>query len=126
MKFGRKLRKLRVAKKLTQADVEARTGLKRSYTSRVENDLTAPTVDTLERYCEVLEIPLYRLFYDGDEPARNPIRFLKAEPCFGTTKKERREMRAFAALLSKMNGFDRSLLVWIAQKLTGRNDFQDK
>jgi transcriptional regulator with XRE-family HTH domain len=124
MKFGRKLRKFRVAKKLTQADIEARTGLKRSYTSRVENDLTAPTVETLERYCHVLEIPLYRLFYDGDEPAKNPIRSLNVEPCFGMTKKERKEMRAFAALLSKMNDFDRSLLVWIAQYLRDAMTFK--
>ncbi len=63
MKIGRKLRELRIAKKLTQGDIENRIGLKRSYTPRIENELATPSVETLEKYAQALEIPLYRLFY---------------------------------------------------------------
>jgi hypothetical protein len=50
----------------------------------------------------------------------------KREPCFGTIENERSEMKAFAAALSKMDDFDRNLLVWIAQKFPGRNGSREK
>ena len=121
MKIGCKIRELRTKKKFTQGDIEKRTGLKRSYTSCVENALTTPSVDTLEKYALALEIPLYRLFYDGDVPASVIRVSVKAEPYFGSTGKERSELKGFATALSKMDDFDRSLLVWIVQKFADRN-----
>jgi len=66
MEIGAKLRELRLAKILSQGDIEKRTGLRRVYTSRVEHDHTVPTIETLEKYAHVLEIPMYRLFTDED------------------------------------------------------------
>jgi len=43
------LRALREEKKLSQGDIEKRTGLLRCYISRVENGHTVPTVETLEK-----------------------------------------------------------------------------
>jgi len=118
MKIGQRLRDLRTLKKLTQSDIEKRTGLKRSYTSRVENDLTTPSIDTLEKYAQALEIPLYRVFYDGTGPAIHPIRpSMKVEPYFGTSAKERNEMKAFATALSKMKGIPFQKLSYVS---TGR------
>ncbi len=68
MMIGQRLRELRESKKLSQGDVEHRTGLLRCYTSRVENGHTVPSIETLEKYARALEIPLYRFFYDGEEP----------------------------------------------------------
>jgi transcriptional regulator with XRE-family HTH domain len=116
MTIGRKLRDLRTIKKLTQSDIEKHTGLRRSYTSRVENDLTTPSANTIEKYARALEIPLYRVFYEGVGPASNPIRpSVKADPHFATTGKEQSEMKAFATALSKVDDFDCNQLVWIAQ-----------
>jgi len=42
MIIGDRLRLLREEKKLSQGDIEKRTGLLRSYLSRVENDHTIP------------------------------------------------------------------------------------
>jgi transcriptional regulator with XRE-family HTH domain len=118
MKIGQRLRDLRTLKKLTQSDIEKRTGLKRSYTSRVENDLTTPSIDTFEKYAQALEIPLYWLFYDGVEPATNPIQPSgKAEPYFSTSGRERSEMKAFATALSKMKGIPFQKLLYVS---TGR------
>jgi transcriptional regulator with XRE-family HTH domain len=61
-KIGAKLRELRVAKNLSQGDIEKRTGLLRCYVSRVENGYTVPTIETLEKYAHALEVPLYRFF----------------------------------------------------------------
>lgn len=59
MLIGEKLRAIREAKKLSQGDVEHRTGLLRAYVSRVENGHTVPAVETLEKFARALEVPMY-------------------------------------------------------------------
>jgi len=49
MIIGDRLRALREEKKLSQGDVEKRTGLLRCYISRVENGHTVPAIETLEK-----------------------------------------------------------------------------
>jgi transcriptional regulator with XRE-family HTH domain len=66
MQVGAKLRELRLAKNLSQGDIQKRTGLFRCYTSRVEHGHTVPSVETLEKYAHAHEVPLYRLFTDED------------------------------------------------------------
>jgi transcriptional regulator with XRE-family HTH domain len=61
MVIGDKLKALREKKNMPQGDVEKRTGLLRCYISRVENGHTVPSVDTLERMAQALEVPMYRL-----------------------------------------------------------------
>jgi transcriptional regulator with XRE-family HTH domain len=60
---------LRETKQLSQGDVEKRTGLLRCYISRVENGHTVPVIETLEKMALALEVPMYRLFHDGEVPA---------------------------------------------------------
>jgi transcriptional regulator with XRE-family HTH domain len=72
MVVGDRLRELRETKQLSQGDIEKRTGLLRCYISRVENGHTVPAIETLEKLARALEIPLYQLFYDGDEPPKLP------------------------------------------------------
>src|SRR5260370_34287251 len=73
MQIGQRLRELRKAKNFTQGDIQKRAGLLRSYTSRVEHGQTVPSITTLEKYARALEVPLYRLFYEGEEPPQKPI-----------------------------------------------------
>ena len=70
MIIGDRLRAMREEKKLSQGDVEKRTGLLRCYISRVENGHTVPAIETLEKLARALECPLYQLFYDGEEPPK--------------------------------------------------------
>jgi transcriptional regulator with XRE-family HTH domain len=70
--IGDRLRALREEKKLSQGDIEKRTGLLRCYTSRVENGHTVPAIETLEKMARALEVLLYQLFYDGQEPPELP------------------------------------------------------
>ena len=67
MLIGDRLRAFREAKKLSQGDIEERTGLLRSYISRVENGHTTPSVETLEKWARALDVPLYHLFYEEKE-----------------------------------------------------------
>jgi transcriptional regulator with XRE-family HTH domain len=66
MVIGDQLRALREAKSLSQGEIEKRTGLLRCYISRVENCHTVPAIPTLEKLARAMEVPLYRLFYDGE------------------------------------------------------------
>jgi ribosome-binding protein aMBF1 (putative translation factor) len=68
MIVGERLRVLREEKKLSQGDVEKRTGLLRCYISRVENGHTVPNIETLEKMARAYEVPLYHLLYEGEEP----------------------------------------------------------
>jgi transcriptional regulator with XRE-family HTH domain len=72
MDIGHRLTSLREEKKLSQGDIEKRTGLLRCYVSRVENGHTVPAVETLEKFARALEVPLYQLMYDGAEPSQTP------------------------------------------------------
>ena len=63
-----RLRTLREQKKLSQGDIQERTGLLRCYVSRVKNGHTVPAVETLEKFARALEVPLYELLYEGDQP----------------------------------------------------------
>lgn len=44
MLVGDRIRQIREARKLSQGDIEQRTGLLRAYVSRVENNHTTPCV----------------------------------------------------------------------------------
>jgi transcriptional regulator with XRE-family HTH domain len=68
MILGERLRALRDEKNLSQGDIEKKTSLLRCYVSRVENGHTVPSVETLEKMARALEIPMYKLFYDSEEP----------------------------------------------------------
>lgn len=72
MVISDRLRELRENKNLSQGDIEKRTGLLHCYISRVENGHTVPAIETLEKLARALEVPLYQLFYDGEEPPKLP------------------------------------------------------
>ena len=65
MIIGERLRVLREEKKLSQGDVEKRTGLLRCYLSRVENGHTIPSLDTLSKIAGAMELPLSQFFAES-------------------------------------------------------------
>jgi transcriptional regulator with XRE-family HTH domain len=120
MVIGERFRQLREAKKLSQGDIEKRTGLLRCYTSRVEKSHTVPTVETLEKYARALEIPLYRLFYDGAARPLHPRVPATTETMWGEKGKQREELRKFAKLLSRLNEHQRQILLKVALEMVDR------
>ena len=115
-----RLRALREDKKLSQGDIERRTGLLRCYISRVENGHTVPAIETLEKMARALEIPIYQLFYDGEKPPALP-NLLKQkssnEDAWGSSGKDARFLNKLRRLLGKANEQDRKLLLNVAQKM---------
>src|SRR5713226_4448309 len=123
MFIGDRLRAIREAKTLSQGDIEKRCGLLRPYLSRIENGHTIPSVETLEKLARALEVPLYQLFYEGEEPPilpNLPKRKTAGEIAWGSTGKEARLLKKFRRLLGRMHESDRRLLVDITQKMAGR------
>jgi transcriptional regulator with XRE-family HTH domain len=123
MIIGDRLRSLREEKKLSQGDIEKRTGLLRCYISRVENGHTVPAIETLEKMARALEVPLYQLFYDGDEAPELPNlpkRRTADEIAWGSTGKEARFLTMFRRLLGRIDEGDRRLLLYMAQKMANR------
>jgi transcriptional regulator with XRE-family HTH domain len=120
MQVGQRLRELREAKNWSQGDIEKRTGLFRCYTSRVENGHTIPSVETLEKYARALEIPLYKLFYDGDGSPEKLKLTTTNKQHRKIDAKERRQIRPFVKALSKMSDRQRNLLLAVAGKLAKR------
>ena len=123
MIIGDRLREMREAKQLSQGDIEKRTGLLRCYISRVENGHTVPAVETLEKIARALEVPLYQLFYDGEEPPALP-NLLKQkssnDDAWGSSGKDARFLSKLRRSLGKANAQDRKLILHMAQKMAVR------
>jgi transcriptional regulator with XRE-family HTH domain len=129
MIIGDRLRTLREQKKLSQGDIEKRTGLLRCYISRVENGHTVPAVETLEKMARALEIPLYQLFYDGEEPPKLPelpLRKKGEDVSWGDSGKDARTLSAFRRLLKRISESDRRLLVFMARKMSEQTSLRAK
>jgi len=121
MIIGDRLRAVREEKRLSQGDIEKRTGLLRCYISRVENGHTVPAIETLEKMARALEIPLYQLFYDGEKPPPLPLlpnRRTASDLDWGSSGKDARYLMKFRQQLSKMDEGDRRLLLFMAQKMS--------
>ena len=123
MNIGDRLRTLREEKKFTHGEVEKRAGVLRTYTSRVENGHTVPSVETLEKFARALEVPMYQLFYDGEEPPKLPNlpkRKSAGDILWGSTGKNARWLHKLRRLLSRTEESDRRILMFMAQKMTQR------
>lgn len=124
MVIGTRLRALREDRKFSQGDIEKRTGLLRCYISRVENGHTVPSIETLEKLAAALEIPLYQLFYEGDEPPPLPNLSKRATTeelaMDAEAERENRFFEKVRRLLSRIDEKDRQLLLYMAQKLASR------
>jgi transcriptional regulator with XRE-family HTH domain len=122
MVIADRLRALREEKKLSQGDIEKRTGLLRCYISRVENGHTVPAIETLEKLARAMEIPMYQLFYDGEEPPKLPNlpkRKSTNDIAWGSSGKDGRYLSKLRRLLARSEDGDRKLLLYMAQKMAG-------
>jgi len=121
MHIHHRIRAIREAKNLSQGDVERRSGLLRFYLSRVENGHSIPSIETLEKLARALEIPLYQLFYEGEEqPQSLPKRGTAQEIVWGTNRKEIRFWQKLRGFLARMKESDRQLLLHMTQKMAKR------
>jgi transcriptional regulator with XRE-family HTH domain len=117
MIVGEQLRAFREQKNLSQGDIEKRTGLLRSYLSRVECGHTVPSIETLEKWARALEVPLYQLFYSGEGLPEPPKPAKASSSLWGSEGKDARLLNQFRRMLSNTQESDRQLLLHMARKL---------
>jgi len=124
--IGERLRQLREQKGFSQGDIEKASGLLRCYISRVEHGHTVPSLETLERFAAALDVPLYRLFYTGEDPPPTPnltprqtLEELADEP--GASGSEARFLLKLKDVIGKMVESDRALLMDVARKLAAHS-----
>jgi transcriptional regulator with XRE-family HTH domain len=123
MVIGERLRALREEKNFTQGEIEKRTGLLRIYVSRVENGHTIPGVETVEKFACALEVPIYEIFYDGEEPPKLPNlpkRKTASDIVWGNSGKDARLLAKFCRLFSRMKKDDLGLVMLTAKKMAKR------
>jgi transcriptional regulator with XRE-family HTH domain len=117
MMIGNRLKELRESKTLSQGDIEKRTGLLRCYISRVENGHTVPAIETLEKMARALEVPMYRLFHDGEVGASIRKLTPPKNDEWGSTGGQAAYLSKLRKLLAKMEPGDQKLLLHMAQKV---------
>ena len=64
--IGERFRTIREAMDLSVEEGGLRAGLARSYLCDLENGQIVPSLAVLEKIATALEVPLAKLFYDGD------------------------------------------------------------
>jgi transcriptional regulator with XRE-family HTH domain len=118
VQIGQRLKTLREEKNFSQGDIEKATGLLRCYVSRVENGHTVPNVETLEKWARALDMPLYKVMYEGDEPPK-PRKLVNKDDkgLWGHSKKEASELSQLQRHLAKTDSKQRMLLLGFAARL---------
>src|ERR1700746_1902308 len=111
--IGEVIRSYRGQRGLSQGDIERRTGLLRCYLSRVENGHTVPSLETLAKIAEAMEISLADFFPGTETPrdketqkmlgelSQDEIRFLGEIKKYSTTLSEA-DNRLGLAMIRKM------------------------
>jgi transcriptional regulator with XRE-family HTH domain len=108
MNIGATIRDYRLEKGLSQGDIEKRTGLLRCYLSRVENGHTIPSLDTLTKIAQALELPMAQFFSEnGSAPEPAAPKVSDEELRFLT------QIRRYSA---NLNDSDRKLLLAMVKK----------
>jgi transcriptional regulator with XRE-family HTH domain len=72
MPFVERLYEIRIRKGLSQDDLARRTGLRASYIEQLETGQKIPSCQTLDAIAEALHVPLYQLFYNGQNAPQTP------------------------------------------------------
>jgi transcriptional regulator with XRE-family HTH domain len=120
------LKQIRESKGMTQGDIEKKTGLIRCYISRCENGHTVPSIVTLEKFAHALEVPMYALFYDGEEPPAAKLGLAHDDHGFGASGKGSRTLSRFRRLLGRTSPQDQKLLFFMASKMASRKASRKK
>ena len=110
MNIGETIRNFRLQKGMSQGDIEKRTGLLRCYLSRVENGHTVPSLDTLGKIANAMELPLAQFF--ADNASENGAKLL---PQLG--EDEIRFLTQIRRYSPSLNDSDRRLVLAMVKKM---------
>ncbi|HEV2494199.1 MAG TPA: helix-turn-helix transcriptional regulator [Terriglobia bacterium] len=120
--IGQRIRHLRKQKGFLLKDVQEASGLHPAFVSRIELGRCTPSLATLERFARVLDVPLYQLFWAGEEPTPAPLPISSQDPeDLGVEPmSEARFLSRLAEPLSRLTEPDREVLLGLASRLVAR------
>ena len=111
MKIGETIRNYRMQKGMSQGDIEKRTGLLRCYLSRVENNHTVPSLDTLAKIAGAMDLPLAQFFTDSHSNGAKGLPQLSED--------EIRFLSSIRRYSASLNDSDRKLILAMVKKMAG-------
>lgn len=122
MLIGQRIRHLREQKGLSQGDIERSSGLLRCYVSRVEHGHTVPSLETLVRFAAALDVPLYQLFFNGEDAPVTPnltprLSLEELADDAGPSGTEARFLLKLKEFVGRIVDSDRAFLLDFARKL---------
>jgi transcriptional regulator with XRE-family HTH domain len=68
--IGQKIKERRQELKMSLRDLGEKTGLSASFLSQMENDLTEPSISSLQKIAGVLNVPMFTFLNGGEHPER--------------------------------------------------------
>jgi len=100
MDYGSKLKEIRKSKNISARSLASQVGLDPSQVSKIENNVSKPSLDALEKICSVLDITLAEFF--AEEAICLPPELSKlAERYNNLTEDEKNALRAILKLIIK-------------------------
>ncbi len=111
--IGSVIRNYRADRGLSQGDIERRTGLLRCYLSRVENGHTVPSLETLAKIAEAMDITLADFFPTGTTALDRETQKMLGE----LSEDEIRFLREIKKYSSGLNDGDKRLVLAYIRKM---------
>src|SRR5687767_14597552 len=112
MNIGETIRNYRLQKSMSQGDIEKRTGLLRCYLSRVENGHTIPSLDTLAKIAQAMDLQLAQFFTDASSENGNSARSAPQ-----LSEDEVRFLSQIRRYSPNLNDSDRKLVIAMVKKM---------
>ena len=112
MEIGKRLRELRKERGLSQHGIEKRTGVLCCHVSKIEKGRLVPSLGTLEKLAQALDLEFYQLFYEGEGKPEAPQVAAKTSPSLLGPDKH-----ALLKLFDRMTKPDQTLLLAMARKM---------
>ena len=111
--IGQVIRSYRGDRGMSQGDIERRTGLLRCYLSRVENGHTVPSLETLAKIAEAMEINLADFFPGTDSVQDRETRKILS----GLSQEEIRLLTEIQKCSATLSNDDKNLLLGVIRKM---------
>ena len=98
---ARAVREIRASRNLSQRQLAARMNVPRTYISKIENGKAMPTLSSLERLANALEVDICMLLRDAKSRRHAEVHAIMADPF----------LAEIASLVSRLDGFQRAMFV---------------
>ncbi|MGH9352388.1 MAG: helix-turn-helix domain-containing protein [Terriglobia bacterium] len=102
MPFVERLQQIRIHKSMSQIELAERAGLSMTSLDKLEAGEKIPSCQTLEALAEALEVPLYELFYDGQQTPQTP--WLSPRPSLEELQRRHQEAKPETGFMERVKG----------------------